>query len=206
MHWSDPFECNVERRQIVGEDGLQVGPSDAGPIQRVWLNPEAVLWISLQPIEHRFSVDTLRRGFHSASTNWPYTGYRWTDVVEADQVAQTPGGEVTIPMRMAYSGDAPRVEIIQTARARFGFRRTRVCTTWVTGPTMSNRIWRHWNPAACAMRRNRTTRTARARCCGRTARGRLDHASNWSAGRWNRSSNIGGRRPRQLLLRPWRPA
>ncbi len=42
-------------------------------------------------------------------------GYRWTDVVEVDQVAQTPEGEVTIPMRMAYSGTAPRLEILQTA-------------------------------------------------------------------------------------------
>lgn len=41
-------------------------------------------------------------------------GYRWTDVVEVDQVAQTPAGEVTIPMRMAYSGTAPRLEIVQT--------------------------------------------------------------------------------------------
>jgi lactoylglutathione lyase len=41
-------------------------------------------------------------------------GYRWTDVVEVDQVAHTPDGEVTIPMRMAYSGHAPRVEILQT--------------------------------------------------------------------------------------------
>ena len=52
-----------------------------------------------------------------ATLDWftKVAGYRWTDVVEVDQVAQTPDGEVTIPMRMAYSGDAPRVEIIQTA-------------------------------------------------------------------------------------------
>ena len=40
-------------------------------------------------------------------------GYRWTDVVEVDQVAQTPEGEITIPMRMAYSGASPRLELIQ---------------------------------------------------------------------------------------------
>jgi len=40
--------------------------------------------------------------------------YRWTDIVEVDQVAQTPDGEVTIPMRMVYSGDAPRLEILQS--------------------------------------------------------------------------------------------
>jgi catechol 2,3-dioxygenase-like lactoylglutathione lyase family enzyme len=52
-----------------------------------------------------------------ATLDWftKVAGYRWTDVVEVEQVAQTPDGEVTIPMRMVYSGDAPRVEIIQTA-------------------------------------------------------------------------------------------
>jgi hypothetical protein len=41
-------------------------------------------------------------------------GYTWTDVVEVDQVAQTPSGEVTIPMRMVYSGASPRLELLQT--------------------------------------------------------------------------------------------
>jgi catechol 2,3-dioxygenase-like lactoylglutathione lyase family enzyme len=41
-------------------------------------------------------------------------GYRWTEVVEVDQVAETPEGEVTIRMRMAYSGADPRLEIIHT--------------------------------------------------------------------------------------------
>jgi catechol 2,3-dioxygenase-like lactoylglutathione lyase family enzyme len=41
-------------------------------------------------------------------------GYRWTDVVEVEQVGETPQGEVTIPMRMVYSGDDPRLEILQT--------------------------------------------------------------------------------------------
>jgi catechol 2,3-dioxygenase-like lactoylglutathione lyase family enzyme len=42
-------------------------------------------------------------------------GYRWTDVVEVEQIGETPQGEVTIPMRMVYSGDDPRLEILQTA-------------------------------------------------------------------------------------------
>lgn len=52
-----------------------------------------------------------------ATLDWftEMAGYRWTDVVEVDQVAQTPDGEVTIPMRMVYSGNAPRLEFLQTA-------------------------------------------------------------------------------------------
>jgi lactoylglutathione lyase len=52
-----------------------------------------------------------------ATLDWftKVAGYRWTDVVEVDQVAQTPDGEITIPMRMAYSGNLPRLEILQTA-------------------------------------------------------------------------------------------
>jgi lactoylglutathione lyase len=51
-----------------------------------------------------------------ATLDWftKVAGYRWTDVVEVDQVVQTPQGATTIPMRMAYSGADPRVEIIQT--------------------------------------------------------------------------------------------
>ena len=41
-------------------------------------------------------------------------GYTWTDVVEVEQVAQTPAGEVTIPMKMVYSGADPRLELLQT--------------------------------------------------------------------------------------------
>ena len=40
--------------------------------------------------------------------------YRWTDVVEVDQTVYTPKREATVPMRMAYSSDDPRVEILQT--------------------------------------------------------------------------------------------
>ena len=52
-----------------------------------------------------------------ATLHWftEVAGYRWTDVVEVEQVAETPQGEITIPMRMAYSGSEPRLEIIQTA-------------------------------------------------------------------------------------------
>ncbi len=67
-------------------------------------------------------------------------GYTWTDVVEVEQVAQTPAGEVTIPMKMVYSGADPRLELLQTvpgtdmdASQIPGF------TTSVTGPMT-------WNP------------------------------------------------------------
>ncbi|MCV7411030.1 glyoxalase [Mycobacterium florentinum] len=50
-----------------------------------------------------------------ATLDWltKIAGYRWTDVVEVDQVAQTPDGEITIAMRMVYSGNTPRLEILQ---------------------------------------------------------------------------------------------
>jgi hypothetical protein len=41
-------------------------------------------------------------------------GYTWTDVVTVDQDAVTPAGEVTIPMKMVYSGAEPRLELLQT--------------------------------------------------------------------------------------------
>lgn len=41
-------------------------------------------------------------------------GYTWTDVVTVDQQAVTPDGEVTIPMKMVYSGAEPRLELLQT--------------------------------------------------------------------------------------------
>ena len=41
-------------------------------------------------------------------------GYTWTDVVTVDQQAVTPGGDVTIPMKMVYSGADPRLELLQT--------------------------------------------------------------------------------------------
>lgn len=41
-------------------------------------------------------------------------GYSWTDVVIVDQEAVTPDGEVTIPMKMVYSGVEPRLELLQT--------------------------------------------------------------------------------------------
>jgi catechol 2,3-dioxygenase-like lactoylglutathione lyase family enzyme len=42
-------------------------------------------------------------------------GYRWTNIVEVKQEAVTPRGEVTIPMKMAYSGADPRLEVLQAA-------------------------------------------------------------------------------------------
>jgi lactoylglutathione lyase len=41
-------------------------------------------------------------------------GYTWTDVVTVDQQAVTPEGEVTIGMKMVYSGAEPRLELLQT--------------------------------------------------------------------------------------------
>ena len=41
-------------------------------------------------------------------------GYTWTDVVTVDQEAVTPDGEVTIPMKMVYSGAEPRLELLQS--------------------------------------------------------------------------------------------
>ena len=48
--------------------------------------------------------------------NWlaDVAGYTWTEVVSVDQDAVTPDGEVTIPMKMAYSGADPRLELLQT--------------------------------------------------------------------------------------------
>ena len=41
-------------------------------------------------------------------------GYTWTDIVTVDQQAVTPDGDVTIPMKMVYSGAEPRLELLQT--------------------------------------------------------------------------------------------
>jgi hypothetical protein len=41
-------------------------------------------------------------------------GYSWTDVVEVEQAAETPSGEVTIQMKMVYSAVDPRLELLQT--------------------------------------------------------------------------------------------
>lgn len=51
-----------------------------------------------------------------ATMDWftKVAGYRWTDVVEVEQIGETPQGEVTIPMRMVYSGAEPRIELLQT--------------------------------------------------------------------------------------------
>jgi catechol 2,3-dioxygenase-like lactoylglutathione lyase family enzyme len=51
-----------------------------------------------------------------ATLDWltEVAGYRWTDVVEVDQAAETPDGGVTIPLRMAFSGCGPRLEVLQS--------------------------------------------------------------------------------------------
>jgi len=41
-------------------------------------------------------------------------GYTWTDIATVDQQVVIPDGEITVPMRMVYSGADPRLEIIQT--------------------------------------------------------------------------------------------
>lgn len=41
------------------------------------------------------------------------TGYRWCEPVSVDQLITTPAGEQTVPMRIVYSVDEPRIEILQ---------------------------------------------------------------------------------------------
>ena len=41
-------------------------------------------------------------------------GYRWCEPVAIDQLIITPSGEQTVPMRIVYSVDEPRIEILQT--------------------------------------------------------------------------------------------
>ena len=41
-------------------------------------------------------------------------GYRWCEPVSIDQLIITPAGEQTVPMRIVYSVDEPRIEILQT--------------------------------------------------------------------------------------------
>ena len=122
-------------------------------------------------------------------------GYRWTDVVEVDQVAHTPEGEITIPMRMAYSGAEPRVELLQTVSGRSGYLRIRVCTISATGPTTWNQTLRHSRPPECGMRSRRSTPMGPGHFSGRTARARPDRVLSLSAAPWNRSSHIGSPPP-----------
>ena len=51
-----------------------------------------------------------------AAMNWftKVAGYTWTDVVTADQQAETPAGEITIPLKMVFAGAYPRLELLQT--------------------------------------------------------------------------------------------
>ena len=41
-------------------------------------------------------------------------GYRWGPTVGGDTPVVTPDGEITVPMRIAYSVDEPRLELVQT--------------------------------------------------------------------------------------------
>ncbi len=52
-----------------------------------------------------------------ATMSWftAVAGYTWTDVVTVDQDVVTAGGEMTVPMKMVYSGAEPRLELLQTA-------------------------------------------------------------------------------------------
>jgi catechol 2,3-dioxygenase-like lactoylglutathione lyase family enzyme len=50
-----------------------------------------------------------------AALRW-YTdvaGYEWCEEYAGDQVVETPGGEVTIQLRFAYSVNEPRLEVLQ---------------------------------------------------------------------------------------------
>ena len=49
-----------------------------------------------------------------ALTFWTETaGYRWGPTVGGDTPVVTPDGEITVPMRIAYSADEPRLELVQ---------------------------------------------------------------------------------------------
>lgn len=41
--------------------------------------------------------------------------YRWCEPYAGEQVVVTPGGEITVPMRITYSMTEPRLEILQSA-------------------------------------------------------------------------------------------
>ena len=40
-------------------------------------------------------------------------GYRWCDEYAGDQVVETGGGQLTVPLRFAYSRSEPRLELIE---------------------------------------------------------------------------------------------
>ena len=53
--------------------------------------------------------------FDDALTRFSQTlGYQWCEPVSIDQIITTPAGEQTVPMRIVYSVDEPRIEILQT--------------------------------------------------------------------------------------------
>ena len=82
-----------------------------------------------------------------ATMDWftKVAGYTWTDVVDRRPGRSDPDGEVTIPMKMVYSG-ATSTGVTQTVAGTVWILPIRVCTTSATGPMTSNPTWRHWNP------------------------------------------------------------
>jgi catechol 2,3-dioxygenase-like lactoylglutathione lyase family enzyme len=50
----------------------------------------------------------------AATRRWltDVAGYGWCDEYAGDQVVETPGGELTVPIRFAYSMTEPRLELI----------------------------------------------------------------------------------------------
>jgi catechol 2,3-dioxygenase-like lactoylglutathione lyase family enzyme len=51
-----------------------------------------------------------------ASLKWfsDVAGYRWCDQFAGEQTVETPNGEVTVPIRFAYSMSEPRLEVLQS--------------------------------------------------------------------------------------------
>ena len=49
-----------------------------------------------------------------ATRDWltAVAGYRWCDEYAGDQVVETPAGELTVPIRLAYSMSEPRLELV----------------------------------------------------------------------------------------------
>ena len=123
-------------------------------------------------------------------------GYTWTDVVSVDQEAVTPDGEVTIPMKMVYSGAEPRLELLQTVPG----------TVWTPADSGVHHLG-YWSDDVesdlATLESNGLTLEVKSynpdgsgTLLWAYAKGPLGRASNSSAATWNRSSPIGGgRRP-----------
>jgi hypothetical protein len=120
-------------------------------------------------------------------------GYTWTDVVTVDQQGVTPAGEITIPMKMVYSGCEPRLELLQTVAG----------TVWMPADSGVHHIG-YWSDDVesdlAALESGGMTCEVKSYnpdgsglFSGPTRRGRPDHASNSSAAGWSHSSPTGGR-------------